>query len=55
MNVYMGQLMLPDIEKQLVQDVATEARKLGIEYLKLKDRDVDTFISEGVAKVTDKE
>lgn len=53
MDVYMGQLMLPDSEKQLVRDVAADARKLGIEYLKLKDRDVDAFISDGVEKVLD--
>ena len=52
MNIYMGQLMLPDMEKQLVQDVAANARKLGIEYLKLKDQDVDAFISNGVEKVS---
>lgn len=54
MNVYMGQLMLPDMEKQMVRDAAADARKLGIEYLKLnKDRDVDAFIAEGVEKVSE--
>lgn len=53
MNVYMGQLMVPSSEKQMVMDAAADARKLGIEYLKLtKDRDIDAFISEGVEKVT---
>lgn len=53
MNVYMGQLMLPATDKELVKEVVADARKLGIEYLKLKDQDVDTFIKQGAEKVMD--
>lgn len=55
MSYYMGQLMLPEREKQLAHDAAADARKLGIDFLKLKDQDMDAFIQGGVAKVTDKE
>lgn len=53
MSVYMGQLVLPASEQDLVREVAADARKLGIEYLKLKDRDVDDFIATGVKKILD--
>ena len=53
MNVYMGQLLLPESEKELVQNAAADARKLGIEFLKLKNQDIDAFISDGVEKVTE--
>jgi len=52
MNVYMGQLVLPPEEKELVNEAAAQARKLGIEYLKVKlDQDVDGFIAGGVKKM----
>ncbi len=51
MNVYMGQLMLPASDKELVKEVVADARKLGIEYLKLKDQDVDAFLKQGTEKV----
>lgn len=51
MNVFMGRLALPPSEQQVVEEAAAQARKLGIEYLKLsKERDVDAFIREGVQK-----
>lgn len=51
MSIYTGQLMLPPAEQRLVEEAAGQARKLGIEYLKLKDRDVDEFMKGGVKKV----
>lgn len=53
MGIFSSRLMLPPSEQQLVEEAAAQARKLGIEYLKLKDRDVDAFISEGVEKVSE--
>lgn len=51
MNLFVGRLMLPPAEQQLIEEAAAKARKLGIEYLKLKDRDVDNFIADGVGKM----
>ena len=51
MSVFMGRLALPPSEQQIIEEAAAQARKLGIEYLKLsKERDVDAFIREGVQK-----
>lgn len=50
MGIFASRLMLPPSEQQLVEEAAAQARKLGIEYLKLKDRDVDAFLAEGVRK-----
>lgn len=54
MNIFSSRLMLPPTEQQLVEEAAARARKLGIEYLKLKDRDVDAFLEEGTQKIIDK-
>ena len=53
MNVYMGQLVLPPGDRQLVEEAAGQARKLGIEYLKLKSQDIDSFITSGTEKIID--
>lgn len=56
MSCYTGQLMLPDRERELVRGVAAEARRLGIDFLKLKEgQDMDAFIQGGVGKVLGKE
>ena len=34
-------------EQAKIQEAVESARRLGIQYLKLKDRDLDRFISEG--------
>lgn len=52
MNIFTSRLMLPTREQDLIDQAAAEARKLGIEYLKLKDRDVDAFIADGAKKMT---
>lgn len=54
MNIFSSRLMLPSTEQQLVEEAAARARKLGIEYLKLKDRDMDAFLEDGVEKIIDK-
>lgn len=51
MNIFASRLMLPTGEQDLIDQAAVEARKLGIEYLKLKDRDVDSFIADGTGKM----
>lgn len=41
-------------DQQSIMEAAAEARRLGIEYLKLaKDRDLDTFIKEGAKQIMD--
>lgn len=52
MNIFTSRLMLPTGEQDLIDQAAAEARKLGIEYLKLKDHDVDAFIADGAKKMT---
>lgn len=54
MGIFASRLMLPPSEQQMVEEAAAQARKLGIEYLKLKDRDVDAFVENGVGKIIDK-
>lgn len=52
MDIFVSRLMLPHGEQDLIDQAAADARKLGIEYLKLKDRDVDSFIADGAGKMT---
>jgi hypothetical protein len=52
--LYVGKLMLPPSERQRVEEAAENARKLGIDYLKLrKDRDIDAFIQGGIKEMND--
>ena len=54
LQLYVGKLMLPPSERQQVDEAAEKARRLGIEFLKLrKDRDIDVFIGKGVAEMND--
>ena len=48
MGMYAALLRRSSAEQQEIQDAAGQARELGIQYLKLKDRDIDAFIQEGV-------
>jgi len=48
MGMYAAMLRRSPAEQQEIQDAAGQARELGIQYLKLKDRDIDAFIQEGV-------
>lgn len=54
--VYLGGLLLPQQERQRMDEAAARARQLGIEYLKIKsDADIDRFIASGVMKVREDE
>jgi hypothetical protein len=54
MQVYLGGMLLPEGDRQVMEEVAARARKLGIEYLKLKrDADIDEFIARGAMKMKD--
>lgn len=38
-------------EQTKIEEAVESARRLGIQYLKLKDRDIDSFLSEGVKQI----
>lgn len=40
-------------EQAKIQEAVESARRLGIQYLKLKDRDLDRFIGEGAKQIID--
>lgn len=40
-------------EQRQIEEAAGTARELGIQYLKLKDRDIDTFLKEGAKRIID--
>jgi len=48
--VYLMRTLLPEGEREEADEVAAKARKLGIEYLKLRDKDIDTFIRSGIER-----
>ena len=51
---YIGRLLLPSSERQLLDEAAENARRLGLEYLKLKkDRNLDEFIQNGIKAMQD--
>ncbi len=49
--VCMMQMLLPEDEREDVDELAAKARKLGIEYLKLRDKDIDAFIRSGIERI----
>lgn len=50
--VYNGRQALPEHLRNEFEDVAAQARKLGIEYLKLsRDRNLDEFIGRGLRRM----
>lgn len=52
LTAYAGRLQLPVEYQEEFDAVAANARKLGIEYLKLsKDKDLDAFISRGLERI----
>ena len=54
--VHNGRRALPDYLRESFEEVAAQARKLGIEYLKLsKDKNLDDFIRRGVRRMGDDE
>lgn len=51
---YVLRMYFPEGERDTVDEVAAQARQLGIEYLKLKQgSDIDDFIKGSVKKMTD--
>jgi len=53
MSMYMATKDCPEIQQQGLQEAAASARELGIQYLKLKDQNIDDFIREGVKSIAD--
>ena len=51
MSIWAGSRNLDELERAEIQQAAEEARRLGIEWLKLKDRDLDAFLGEGARKI----
>lgn len=51
MSIWAGSRNLDELERAEIQQAAEEARRLGIEWLKLKDRDLDAFLGEGAKKI----
>lgn len=48
LQVYNGKQVLPEWQHEDYDALAAQARKLGIEYLKLsRDKDLDTFVRQG--------
>lgn len=51
---YNGKQILPDYQQQEYDAIITQARKLGIEYLKLsRDKSIDEFIGRGFGRMGD--
>lgn len=46
-------LVLPEEAHDDIDELAAKARKLGVEYLKLRDKDIDTFIRSGIERMKD--
>ena len=44
-------MLLPEEASADLDELAAQARKLGIEYLKLRDKDIDTFIRSGIERM----
>jgi len=48
---YMMRMLLPEDRRDELDDTAATARKLGIELLKLRDKDIDAFIRSGIERI----
>lgn len=51
MGIYAATRSCDEAEQQRIQEAAESARALGIQYLKLKDRDIDAFIRNGAKQI----
>lgn len=52
LQIYNGRQALPVYQQMEFDEIATQARKLGIEYLKLsKDKNLDDFIRRGINRM----
>ncbi len=48
-------MQFPESERDEVDELAAKARKLGIEYLKLRDKDIDAFIRNGIERLREEQ
>lgn len=56
MELFAARLAVPPEHRELIDMAAGHARKLGIEYLKLKDEDIDSFLKSSLRRMNnDKE
>ena len=53
MAVYAASHGRSPAEQREIEDAAGTARMLGIQYLKLKDRDIDAFLQNGAKQIID--
>lgn len=53
MSIYAATRDGSEAEQAEVREAAESARSLGIQYLKLRDRDIDDFIKEGVKQISE--
>jgi hypothetical protein len=52
--VYVARMYFPEDSRDMIDDVAAQARQLGVEYLKLRQgMDIDDFIKGGVRKMAE--
>lgn len=56
LSVYNGRQTVPEYLRLEYEEIAAQARKLGIEYLKLsRDKNLDDFISRGLNRMGDED
>lgn len=53
--VYIGRLYFPEDDRETIDEAAAHARVLGIEYLKLRGADIDSFLASAIQKMTEDE
>lgn len=52
--VYVARMYFPEGDREMVDEVAAQARQLGIEYLKLRQGvDIDEFIKGSISKIVE--
>lgn len=52
LTLYSDRLLLPAEQREMMDDIAARARRLGIEYLKVsKDRDLDEWLEEACGRM----
>jgi len=55
MSIYAATRSCSPSEQQEIEEAAGTARELGIQYLKLKDQDLDAFIKKGAKQIAEDE
>lgn len=53
MSIFEASRGASDAEQAAIAEAAESARALGIQYLKLRDRDIDGFIADGARQIID--